>query len=99
MVTRLIADGVGWVAGQVVPMHADSHPAASAAAALWAAVHVERGWPNDDSSLERARDLEKTMTTMLDRLVGSNDLANNPDETYGIEVVPMPDAYAFLSCW
>jgi hypothetical protein len=58
MVAKLIADGVAWVTSQVAPMHASSFAASATVAALFGAAHVERGWPNDDSSLERARDFD-----------------------------------------
>jgi hypothetical protein len=80
MVDRLIADGVAWVASRLAPMHTSSQPAAATVSALWAAVHVERGWQSDDSSLERARDLEKTMTAMLDGLIASNAAANTDED-------------------
>lgn len=77
LVDRLIADGADWVTAHVTPMHPTSQPTAALLAALWSAVAVERSWPNDDSSLQRANDMEKQMNTLAAGLVASNHAAND----------------------
>jgi hypothetical protein len=79
-VDRLIADGVAWVTALVTPLHATSHDLAALLASLHAAIAVERGWPNDDSSLQRANDMEKQLNTMLSALKVANQKALD-DET------------------
>jgi hypothetical protein len=76
-VDRLIADGAAWVTARVAPLNVLSEPAASVIATLWAAAAVERGWPQDDSSLQRANDLEKRMDTLMAGLLVSNENANS----------------------
>lgn len=78
-IDRLIADGAAWVQSRIAPMHASSQAAAGLLCALWAAVATERSWPKDDSSLERARDMEKSMNDMLAGLIASNTIANAGD--------------------
>lgn len=78
-VDRLVADGVAWVSARVRPMHPASQDSARVAATLYAAAAVERGWPEDESALQRANDLEKRADTLLAALVVSNDAANAGD--------------------
>lgn len=75
-VDRLIADGADWVTALVTPLNTASEPLASLLAALWAAVAVERGWPHDDQSLQRANDMERRIAGMLTALIKSNSEAN-----------------------
>lgn len=82
-VDRLIMDGVAWVTAQVTPMHANSEPVAALLSALWAAIFIERAWQHDDSSLQRALDMERQLNSMLAGLVKSNDDANDGD--YGLD--------------
>jgi hypothetical protein len=86
MCDRLIADGVDWVTALVTPLNARSEPLAALVAALWAAVAVERSWPNDDQSLQRANDMEKRLDSMLAALIRSNDEANNGTDD-GFDIV------------
>lgn len=91
-VDQLIADGAAWVAAQVSPMNSVSESAAAVCAALYAAAAVERGWPTDDQSLQRANDIEKRLDTLLAALVKSNDAANGADDIdddagdYGLDI-------------
>jgi hypothetical protein len=89
-VDRLIADGVDWVTAQVTPLNVRSQPVAALVAALWAAVAVERSWPNDDQSLQRANDMEKRLDSMLAALIASNLVANGEDDDddgdYGLDI-------------
>ncbi len=78
-VARLIGDGVAYVAGLVVPLHPSLQATASVVATLYAAAAVERSWPNDDQSLQRANDMEKRMSDMLAGLIAANDRANGGD--------------------
>lgn len=78
-VDRLIADGVAWVASRITPMHASSEPAAAVCAAIYAAAMIERSWPNDDQSLQRANDLERRLDTMLKDLAAANTDQNDTD--------------------
>jgi hypothetical protein len=90
--SRLIGDGCAWVASRVSPLHAVSQPTARVIATLVTAATIERGWPHDDSSLQRALDLEKRADIMLASLLVSNmaawdDSDNNPD-TPELPVMP-----------
>jgi hypothetical protein len=76
-VDRLIADGVAWVTALITPMNAKSEPLGALLAALFAAIAVERNWQHDDTSLQRANDMEKQLNTMLGALKVSNHEANN----------------------
>lgn len=80
-VDRLIGDGIAYVAGRVTPLHESSQATAAVVATLYAAAAVERGWPHDDQSLQRANDMEKRMTDMLAGLIAANDRANQDDGT------------------
>lgn len=75
-VDRLIADGADWVTALVTPLNTASEPLAGLLAALWAAVAVERGWPHDGQSLQRANDMERRLDGMLTALFKSNSAAN-----------------------
>lgn len=90
-VSRLIADGAAWVTALVTPMHTSSEPLAGLLAALWAAIFIERSWPQDDQALPRANDMERQLNTMLAQLIAANDKANGDDDVaggdYGIDVV------------
>jgi len=80
-VDRLIGDGVTYVTGRLTPLHVSSQATAAVIATLYAAAAVERGWPHDDQSLQRANDMEKRMSDMLAGLVVANDRANQDDGT------------------
>lgn len=87
VVQRLIADGVAWIASRLVPLNLASSSAARVAVTLYAAAAVERGWPDDDSSLQRATDMEKRLDAMLAALTASNTSANEAD---GVAAYPPP---------
>lgn len=96
-VDRLIADGGAWVASRVTPLAAALNDAASVCTALYAAAAVERGWPHDDNSLQRANDLEKRLDKMLADLIkansdanGGTDPANPSDHLLPIYSFPAP---------
>ncbi|MET8278274.1 hypothetical protein [Micromonospora sp. NPDC005174] len=78
-VDRLIGDGIAYITGQVSPLHVSLQATAAVIATLYAAAAVERSWPNDDQSLQRANDMEKRMADMLVALVSANDRANGGD--------------------
>ncbi len=84
---RLIADGIDWVTALVTPLNTNSEPLAALVAALWAAIAIERSFPNDDQSLQRANDMEKRLDTMLAALTASNTAAN---EAGGVAAYPPP---------
>lgn len=90
VVDRLIADGVAWVSSRVNPMNTSVGGAAAVVAALYAAAAVERGWPQDDSSLERARDLEKRMDLLMADLITANNEANSDDGSPDPTAHPLP---------
>lgn len=71
---RLIADAVRWVLLRTGEVNAAFHESAAAAAAVRAAMSVERGYPARDAeqSLRRARDLEQQAQKLLDDLVHAN---------------------------
>jgi hypothetical protein len=87
-VSRLIADGAAWVRSRVYPMNVGSEEAAGVCTALFAAAMVERSWPDDDQSLQRANDLERRLDVMLTDLVAANLAANTGSNT-GIPVSPV----------
>lgn len=93
-VSRLIADGSDWVRALIAPMHPSSEPLAALISALWAAIAVERAWQHDDSSLQRANDMEKQLNTMLGSLKAANADAN---EAGGVEypTTSAAPAYSF----
>jgi len=78
-VESLIADACAWVGARLAPVHVSSQGAARVVATLASAAAVERSWPNDDESLQRANDLEKRMGDILAGLLVSNELANAGD--------------------
>lgn len=78
-VDRLIADGVAWVTSRAYPLNTRVWELAAVVAATFAAAAVERGWPQDDSSLPRANDLEKRMDLLWKDLIAANDKANTDD--------------------
>lgn len=80
-VDRLIGDGVSYVTGHVTPLHPSVQPMAAVVVTLYAAAAVERGWPHDDQSLQRATDIERRMSDMLTALRAANDKANQGDGT------------------
>ncbi len=77
---RLLADAVAYVSSRVAPLHATSQSAAGTLCKILCALWIERSWPQDDSSLERARDMEKTFTDMLAGLIASNTQAWADDD-------------------
>jgi hypothetical protein len=92
MVDRLIADGVAWVSSRVYPLNTRVQSAAAVVVALYAAAAVERGWPNDDQSLQRANDMEKRLDLLMADLITANTDANDQDSgegEYAIEVAPV----------
>jgi hypothetical protein len=104
MVDRLIADGAAWVSALITPLHTKSEPLASVLVALWAAISVERSWPDDDDSLQRANDMEKQLNTMLAALKTSNDEANNGtddgfDIVYPVWAFPAADPRYDSNCY
>lgn len=92
-VQRLISDGVDWVTALITPMHLTSQPAAALLAALWAAVAVERSWPQDEQALQRATDMEKRLDALLESLTAANRDANDRDQ------VPPPGAPVSRPVW
>ncbi|WP_433730997.1 hypothetical protein ACQP2Y_21555 [Actinoplanes sp. CA-051413] len=81
MVDRLIADGVAWVTSRVYPLNERVQDAASVIVALYCAAAVERSWPNDDQSLQRANDMEKRLDLLMADLIAANGSANDEDGT------------------
>lgn len=75
-VDRLIGNAVAWVSARLSPLHPTMQAAAGVAATLMAAASVERSWPNDDQSLQRANDMEKRLDVLMADLVVSNTAAN-----------------------
>jgi hypothetical protein len=88
-VSRLISDGANWISARVSPMAAASEPLAGTLVAIFAAAMVERTWPEDDDSLQRANDLEKRLDVMLADLIASNNAANDTGD-YGVDIALLP---------
>jgi hypothetical protein len=86
MVSRLIADGVAWVSAKAPNLSATLHDAAAVCVILYCAAMIERSWPNDDQSLQRANDLEKRLDIQLKDLADANEIATGTGD-YGLEVV------------
>jgi hypothetical protein len=91
-VDRIIADGAAWVAARAANLHVTLHDAGSVCVALYCAAAVERAWPNDDQSLQRANDMEKRLDGMLTTLVDANEAANGTGD-YGLDIAS--PAYTF----
>jgi hypothetical protein len=89
-VDRLIADGVDWVSSRVYPLNTRSEGMAAWVAAYWAAIAVERQFPdNPTEALQRANDMERQLNSMLTGLIESNQTANDLDSgatDYGIDI-------------
>lgn len=83
----LIVDAVAWVSARVSPMQASMHDLARAVAAILCAAWVERSWPHDDQSLQRANDMERRADAMLVGLADANAAAGETGQ-YGIDIVP-----------
>jgi hypothetical protein len=90
-VDRLIGNAVAWVSARLAPMHESVQAAAGVAATLMAAASVERSWPNDDQSLQRANDMEKRLDVLMADLITANDTANRPgqEDGGGFDVLPV----------
>ncbi len=86
-VERLIADGVAYIAARMTPVHANSEAGAAVLVCLYTAAMIERSWPHDDQSLQRANDLERRLDLMLADLVEANNASNGTDD-FGIEIAP-----------
>lgn len=103
-VDRLIADGAAWVTARAINLHITLYDAAAVCTTLYSAAAVERGWPNDDQSLQRANDMEKRLDGMLATLVAANDVANGTGD-YGLEIAhpvwsfPVADPRYDSSCY
>lgn len=92
MVQRLIVDGAAWVTARAANLHVSLGAAAATCTAIYAAAAVERGWPHDDNSLQRANDLEKRLDTLLADLVAANNDANdeeNGEGDWALEIAPL----------
>ncbi len=87
-VDALIVDAVAWVGARVSPMHATMEGLARALAALLTAAWVERSWPNDDQSLQRANDMEKRADRLMADLIEANNSAGGTGD-FGIDIVPV----------
>jgi hypothetical protein len=85
-VDRLIADGAAWVAGRVGALNTTLDDMASVVVALYAAAAVERSWPSDDQSLQRANDMEKRMDAMFATLAAANEATTGTGD-YGVNAV------------
>lgn len=94
-VDRLIADGVDWVTAMVNPLNTKSQAACALLAALWAAVAVERSWPDDEQSLQRANDMEKRLDTMLAGVIKANTDANAADGSTYPPVTAVSPVWSF----
>ncbi|WP_431728583.1 hypothetical protein [Verrucosispora sp. TAA-831] len=79
-VDRLIADGVSYVLSRVPDVDLSLQGMAALVATLYAAVAVERSWPHDDQSLQRATDMERRMDTLLAELVAASDKLGGTQE-------------------
>ena len=86
-VSILIGDAVSWVQSRTGPaIDASLYGLATAAAAVWAAAAVERGFPERQSDTRKdaittADDLFKQAQNMLDQLAARNDvlIGENPE--------------------
>lgn len=98
-VSRLIADAAAWIASAVPTVAESLYDMAGTCAAIWAAAAVERGWPDDDSSLARARDLQALAEKMRADLVRANTAETGTDPADpGSGLLPVysfPDAVAW----
>lgn len=104
-VTQLITDACAWVTARVVSLNSALEDLAGAAAALLAAAWVERSWPDDASSLQRANDMEKRADAMLRDLIDANNAAGGTGD-YGLDIAvpywsfPCPnERYDYSTYW
>lgn len=94
-VDGLIRDGAAWVLGATGSVDSSLHDLAAACAALWAAAAVERAWPKDDTSLQRARDLLASAKELRAELAEANDAVavDTSDADFGLMVAAAPRAW------
>ncbi len=81
----LIVDAVAWIAARVPKLTTVHHDLARAAAALLAAAWIERSWPNDDQSLQRANDMEKRVDLLVADLVGASNTETGSGD-FGLDI-------------
>jgi hypothetical protein len=89
-VDRLIGDGLTYVTGRVSPVPTGLQATASLIATLYAASAVERSWPHDEQSLQRANDMEKRMDNLLAGIIAANDAAGATVEVIAAYNFPAP---------
>ena len=84
-VDALLTDAVAWVTARVPNLTATHHPLARAAAALLSAAWVERSWPNDDQSLQRANDMERRADLLMADLVTASNTETETGD-FGLDI-------------
>lgn len=85
-VDALIVDAAAWIGGRVPNLTSAHHELARAACALLVGAWIERSWPNDDQSLQRANDMEKRVDVLLGDLVSASNASAGTDD-FGLEIV------------
>lgn len=85
-VDALIVDAAAWIGGRVPNLTSTHHELARAACALLVGAWIERSWPNDDQSLQRANDMEKRVDVLLADLVAASNASAGTDD-FGLEIV------------
>ncbi|GGN39502.1 hypothetical protein FHR83_006707 [Actinoplanes campanulatus] len=84
-VDALIVDSAAWVSARVPNLTATHHALARAAAALLSAAWVERSWPNDDQSLQRANDMERRADLLMADLVSASNTETDSGD-FGLDI-------------
>lgn len=103
-VTQLLSDACAWVTARVSPLATTMQALAQVVAALLTAAWIERSWPNDDNSLQRANDMERRADAMLADLIEANNVASGTGD-YGIDIAvpywsfPEADSRYDYSCY
>jgi hypothetical protein len=74
VVDSLIADQAAWVTTRIPKLTEAGEATARTVTAMFTAAAIERGWPdNDSTSLQRATDLERRASGILDDLLRATD--------------------------
>lgn len=86
-VDKLISDGAAWVSTRLAVVNSTSEALANTCVAIYTAAMIERSWPQDDQSLQRANDLERRLDVLMKDLIEANNVSNGTGD-YGIDISP-----------
>lgn len=86
-VDKLISNGASWVSARLSVVNAASESLARTCVSIFTAAMIERSWPQDDQSLQRANDLERRLDVLMRDLIVANDVSNGTGDL-GQNVLP-----------